>query len=185
MSRPDSILCPFDAKALQSVSMTVLGTPIAFQFLPKINTETNSVPFKENAQGLASIHPVRTYVGAGGRQIQTSFEYIATGNVWTPKIIAIELRKIKTYFYKPEGYTKAPLVTYQHGEQLPIPTDFYMLNINITHGDNYVAPTGELFPLYTKVEMSLALATSQKLAGGKGERKEDAQGLKDCPPAWF
>jgi hypothetical protein len=161
---PDSSLVSFDASFASRIIFLVRPTGsirnrIEFQFAPKIVSESNIAIFEEENQ--LSFHPLRLLAGMSGRQINMEWEYIATDKKFNAIKIASEIRKLKSYFYEFSKLNPldVPIATIKYMEIIPVLTNFIIKDLSITYGQEII-DNGNVYPLYTKVAVTLALMTN-------------------------
>ncbi len=139
---------------------------VPFQFMPKIVNESNASDWLEiNAW---DIEPIKVHKGSTGRKLGIEWEYIASGSGdWVASKIGTILRSVKSYFFKfdREWY---PVVTLKCGIVVPVETNFRVRDINVTYSPEQVSDPDNVnffHPLYTKVSLTLELATTLNLQG--------------------
>jgi len=195
----DSSLTVFDKKLVDSAEMLIFNNPdedIAFQFPPRITSDTNSSAWEEIDAW--SIEMIRIHKGSVGRRINVEWEYIATDSFFTPKNISYYLRTLKQYFFKFERGVY-PIVMFRYGYQVPMETFFRLRDLNITHGPEYIIGDNINgadkipYPLYTKVNVTLELATNgeagetavNSATKGSDVEKIKQPPLRKVPPEWY
>jgi len=115
---------------------------------------------------------------------------LASSSVWTPSIIAQNLKILKSYFFEFEEKTY-PMVQVRYTTQIPVLTDFRLMNVNITYSPEMFGNVKARHPLHTRVNCSLELATDLQvgLKGGQKtasiDKKEQQTPLRDAIPAWY
>lgn len=184
----DSILAPFDSQVANSVILRVGGKRIQFQFPPRITSDGKSSNWKSIFQ--ASWEPLKIYWGSEARKLSFEAEWIATGSgVFTPQGIAEQMRTVKEYFYSAQvGRGPYPLVKLKAYEIVPSEAPFRLMDFSDSLGETLVRSGGAIFPLYSKMTLSLELATniSGKPAEGVDVKKPKitVKGLQAIQPLW-
>ena len=126
----DSSLCPFDRTIIDGVVLEIFGsdaegTSIAFQFPPKIMSDTKDATFESH--DLIRHEPIKIYKGSSARAITVELEYICSDSQnFNPKKVAQIERDIKSYFYRAniglgsgDGKPKYPKVRFRAYEVVP------------------------------------------------------------------
>jgi len=136
---------------------------------------------------------LRIYKGSIGRRVNMEWEYIATDKKWTGAKIAEELRNLKTYFF---GFDdkEYPVVKVKYTHVIPVAIDFRLRDINIQYGPELVLQGGIAYPLYTKVNVTLEVATdlgspkgiaTEAAATALAEEKMKVRPLKAPDVKWY
>ena len=172
---PDSSLVQFcNGLASKAVFIVLEGSKdysIDFQFPPRILSDSNTSDWLE--VDIWSYEPLKVHKGSGGRKVNMEWEYIATDRVFNAKKIRSEIHKLKSYFFSFEG-DKYPIVRVNYTEVLPnVP--LRLRDLNISHGPEIINNDG-FFPLYTKVAITLDLATNMSKEGEKNDSPKNAIG---------
>lgn len=180
----DSSLAPIDLKMATLPILSVYGIKIDFQFPPKITGETNAWVVGEQ-ENLLSYGPLKVLAGMAGRTINVEWEYIATDNKFSGKIITGHLRNLKQYYFafRAKGSKQNaihPVVQFKYGAVVPDLVNFRMMNLTITYGPELVVQGGDLFPLYSKAAIVLELASTL----GPPD-KLLVPDLRRVEPAWY
>lgn len=164
----DSCLIPFDQQTADEVVFNVLTGQggIDFQFPPKIISDSNSSLWQE--EELWAIELLRIHKGSQGRKINFEWEYVATDSIFNGSFIAATLRMLKSYFFQ-FSRVEYPVVEVDYTAVIPTTTFFRLRDVNIQHGRELVN-NGSTYPLYTKVNATLELATSVGSARTSGAR---------------
>lgn len=174
---PDLVLCEFDNNLTESAMMWVdldgERDRIYFQFPPKIVTDTNTSSWLE--ADVWSIEPLRIHSGSQGRRIGVEWEYIATDSVFTGKKIAENIRILKRYFFE---FTREyyPVIWFKYSHIVPVETQFRLRDFASSFGPEIVKDGKDYYPLYAKVNVTLELATDNKV---RDERELEAKVKED------
>ena len=187
-----SQLTKFDQGLIKEAQLRIQPAPgkdflIAFQFPPKIISESNSMLWDETSDVYAT-GPVVYQKGATARKLEVEWEYIATDNVFNPDFIAKQLRGLKSYhfdFQLPIGFL--PVVVFKYTNILPDNIKFILKGLNISYGPEMVANNGSFHPLYTKATISIQMATQLgSLDGKQPARQSVTKNLAVAPKAeWY
>ncbi len=187
-----SQLTKFDQSLVDAAYMIVQPSSgsnytIRFQFPPRVTSESNSMQWDDKDKLLAN-GPVSIQRGGSGRKVEVEWEYIATDNKFTPQAIATELRHLKSYHFEFEFPGQhMPVVMFKYTEVVPDGIKFRMMNVNISYGPEIVGQGGSFFPLYTKVSVSLEMATQLgSLKPSRPPIQTFAKNLPTAPkPEWY
>lgn len=183
---PDSSLVSFDRQLADSASFLVKSTgsarEIPFQFPPKIVNESNSSLWMEVESW--SVEPIKIHKGSSGKKMTVEWEYLATDNTFTGPKIASILRDLKSYFMV---FTRelAPIVIFNYTQASFASPQYRFLGVNITYGSEIVISGGEPYPLHSKVQASLNLATNNALGEQDALAKVDQDPLMSVRPEWY
>lgn len=165
-------LAKYDNDLSRKVILTVSGTPVYFQFPPKITSENKSSGW--NSVDLMSWEPLKIYSGSSARSLSLEAEYIVGVGGWSGKEIAQTLRILKYYFYNAKvGFgesTTYAVVQLQAYEIIPEKANFRMMDFSVEYGNDSIVTIGDKgYPLYSKFHATLELVTQLKFqAGGEG-----------------
>lgn len=194
----DSILAPFDAEVTDSVILKIGGKPgstqIRFQFPPKITSDAKTSNWKSVFQ--ASWEPLKYYWGSEARKVTLEAEWIATGRgLFSGPVIAAQLQAVKRYFYAATvGKGPYPLVLLTAYEIVQGPAPFRLMDYSTSFGPELVKSGGDtgsagFYPLYSKMTLSLELATTVSGTPGEGvvvkKPKIKVGDLKPLQPKWI
>lgn len=178
---PDSSLAPVDRNiAGTAIFIVPTGTDVVFQFPPRVTGESNSSIWP--GQDAVSHQPVKIHMGSSGRSVNMEWEYIATDPSFSGVRIAEILRGLKAYFFKFE-IEQYPLVKVKCGSSIPELTDFRLMNLQITHGQELVVSGEGFYPVHTKVAVTLELADT--VSDESGVPKIDVDNLQSVNPRWY
>jgi hypothetical protein len=112
------------------------------------------------------IEPLRIHKGSAGRKVEVEWEYIATDTIFTPKKVDEQIKRLKTYFFEfKKGIMPVINVTLTKAIAPKVP--FRIHDVAITHGPEIIQNAGEYYPLYTKVALSMSLATTVAIPDGR------------------
>ena len=180
---PDSSLVSFCSGLASKATFIVLeglkNYRVEFQFPPKILSDSNTSDWLE--VDIWSYEPMKVHKGSGGRKVNMEWEYIATDRVFNAKKIKSEIHKLKSYFFDFKG-DKYPIVRVNYTEALPnVP--LRLRDLNISHGPEIIN-NGGFFPLYTKVAITLDLATNMSKKGENSEKAKNAIAPKIQEKDW-
>lgn len=144
---------------------------IAFQFPPRITSENKDMMWEIHNQ--FNWEPMVIWQGAGARKVNFEAEYVVTsrGNgPWTIQKIADITKTFKAYFYHTAGdgaVTNMPLIQFRIYEHAPDYDVFWRSsNCNITHNGALLNINNQVWPLITKVTMTLELITKIQVGDG-------------------
>jgi hypothetical protein len=167
----DSSLVPF-CKALTSSAIFIVlegqseQDVVEFQFPPKIVSDSNSSDWLE--VDIWSFETMKIHKGSSGRKVNMEWEYIATDRVFNAKKIQGEIHKLKSYFFEFNG-TDYPIVRINYTEILrEVP--MRLRDLSVSHGPEIINNNG-LYPLYTKVAVTMDLATPLSKSGDSDKPK--------------
>jgi hypothetical protein len=191
---PDSSLDSFDAKLARTAFFEVATVgggknETLFQFAPKIISESNSSLWLE--KDMWAIEPLRIHKGSSGRKLVMEWEYIASDQNFSCRVVSDEIRKIKKYFFEFASSAGAiyPLAVVKFSRVIPIETKFRIRDLNVTYGPELVNNDG-IHPLYSKVSVQLELATNLNLETSRSSAldktpKIDAAELGGAVVGWY
>jgi hypothetical protein len=170
----DSSLVGFDKTLLGNIKFSLNnGYSVAFQFVPKIKSESNNSDWKET--DFLGNDKLKLRLGSGSKKISMEWEYVCTDSKWNAKEIVTNCHNLKSYFFE---YTDKlyPVAKITYGVLMK---DMMcrIMSVDITYSDE-VVDNGGVHPLHTKVSVSLEMAhdIGDPLKPGEGNA-----GLKDKP----
>jgi hypothetical protein len=170
----DSCLNQFDRKVVDLCSFYIsLGSgdeKIEFQFPPRVMSDQNQSEWMPI--DVWGMEPLKIHKGSGGRKISMEWEYVATDHIFNGSKVASICRKLKSYFFKfPKAWSYYPIVKIKYGEMIPDQITFRLMNVNMTHSPEMTDNGGIMYPIYTKVAISIEMVTDISDANSKGKPK--------------
>lgn len=157
----DSSTVTFDDIAASEIVFKVLTRiDVAFQFPPKIITDSNSSSWLE--KDIWAIEMLRIHRGSIGRKITTEWEYVATDSQFNATYIAQQLRNLKAYYFA-FGRNEYPIIEMQYQEVVPVQINFRLRDHSIQYSREIVENGGR-HPLHTKVTATLEVATTVNIS---------------------
>jgi hypothetical protein len=169
----DSSLVGFDKTLLGNIKFSLNnGYSVAFQFVPKIKSESNNSNWKD--ADLVSNDQMKLRMGSGSKKISMEWEYVCTDKTWNATKIATNCRNLKSYFFEFTN-TLYPVAKITYGILMQ---DMMcrIMSVDIAYSDE-VVDNGGVHPLHTKVIASLEMAHDI----GDPLKPGQSGGLKDKP----
>lgn len=187
-------LLKFDRQLCNAVRLKLGQEVVYFQFPPIVKADSKGVDYEE--RNCANIEPMATFKGSKARQIDLKWTYIVTGDKWTAREVAANVKAIRSFYYQTvEQWARGSAklnIEFQAYDVVGRPNSgmfsFRSDGVTISHSDAVIGNNGGYYPLRTDIDMKLKLWSGGEFVdAGGGKKMVTNPWLKDAKqitPQW-